>query len=207
MNIVIIDDHPVARRGLETLVNEAFRGATVVLVANGKDALAAVAVAPPSLIVCDLRIPGENVGLLCAQLLSTAPQARLVLFTAYPDLDAIRECLAAGAHGCLLKDTSETNIGRALRRIVAGDLVIEPRIAKGLAVAYSQALHGEPVQFTAREREVLKLLAEGLSNRGIAERLVLAESTVKGHVSSLRQKLDATSRLHAVVQADRLGLL
>ena len=88
-----------------------------------------------------------------------------------------------------------------------GTREIDPRIARGLAVEYSRTLRGESVQLTAREREVLKLLAEGLSNRAIADRLVLAESTVKGHVATLRQKLQATSRLHAVVQADRHGLL
>jgi DNA-binding NarL/FixJ family response regulator len=207
MKILVIDDHPVARRGLQALAEEAFQRTVVTPVSTGRQALAHAAEDPPDLIVLDLRMPGENAASLCQELLARAPAARLVVFTAYPELEEIRECLAAGAHGCLLKDASEPNVGRALMRIMAGDTIIEPRIAKGLAVAYTRALRGDGVQLTTREREVLKLLAEGLSNRAIAGKLILAESTVKGHVATLRQKLGASSRLHAVVQADRHGLL
>ena len=207
MKILVIDDHPVARRGLQALAEEAFDRPAVTTVASGRQALAQVVAEPPDLIVMDLRMPGERAPALCQELLTRAPRARLVVFTAYAELEEIRECLAAGAHGCLLKDASETNVGRALARIMAGDTIIEPRIAKGLAVAYSRALRGDAVQLTQRERDVLRLLAEGMSNKSIADRLVLAESTVKGHVATLRQKLGASSRLHAVVQADRHGLL
>ncbi|MFN8132184.1 MAG: response regulator transcription factor [Solirubrobacteraceae bacterium] len=207
MKILVIDDHPVARRGLQALAEHAFSDTVATQVATGKEALAQATADPPDLIVLDLRMPGENAPFLCAELLSRAPSARLVVFTAYGKLEEIRDCLAAGAHGCMLKDASESNIEKALVTIMAGGTVIDPRIARGLAVEYSRTLRGESVQLTAREREVLKLLAEGLSNRAIADRLVLAESTVKGHVATLRQKLQATSRLHAVVQADRHGLL
>jgi DNA-binding NarL/FixJ family response regulator len=207
MRILVIDDHPVARRGLQALAEEAFADTVVTPVASGRQALAHVVDEPPDLIVCDLRLPGEDAASLCRELLARAPEARFVVFTAYGELDEIRECLAAGAHGCLLKDASETNVGKVLVRIMAGDTIIEPRIAKGLAMAYSRELRGDTVQLTAREQEVLKLLAEGLSNKAIAEALFLAESTIKGHVAALRQKLAATSRLHAVVQADRHGLL
>ena len=207
MKILVIDDHPVARRGLQALAEQAFAATVATQVATGKHALAHATADPPDLIVLDLRMPGENAPNLCAQLLARAPSARLVVFTAYGKLEEIRACLAAGAHGCLLKDASEANIEKALVRIMAGETIIDPRIANGLAVEYSRALRGDTMQLTSREREVLKLLAEGLSNRAIADRLVLAESTVKGHVATLRQKLQATSRLHAVIQADRHGLL
>jgi len=207
MRVLIIDDHPVARRGLQVLVEQAFPGAAVTQVPSGRHALAEVDGQRPDLIFLDLRMPGENAAALCRELLARAPAARLVVFTAYGKLEEIRECLAAGAHGCLLKDASETNIERSLIQIMSGQEVIEPRIAKRLAVEYSRVLRGDAIQLTSREREVLNLLAQGLSNKSIAERLVLAESTVKGHVATLRQKLGATSRLHAVVQADRHGLL
>ena len=179
----------------------------MVQTASGREALAEARSAPPDLVVLDLRMPGESAAVVCRELLDCAPATRLVVFTAFAELDLIRECLAAGAHGCLLKDASETNIGKVLARIMAGDIIIDPRIAKSLAVEYSRALRGDTVQLTQRESDVLKLLAEGLSNRAIAERLVLAESTIKGHVATLRQKLHATSRLHAVVEADRQNLL
>jgi DNA-binding NarL/FixJ family response regulator len=207
MKIFVVDDHPVARRGLQALAEQAFAGAEVAQMASGREALEEARRDPPNLVVLDLRMPGESAAVVCRELLECAPAARLVVFTAFAELDLIRECLAAGAHGCLLKDASETNIGKVLARIVAGDIIIEPRIAKSLAVEYSRALRGDTVQLTQRESDVLKLLAEGLSNRAIAARLVLAESTIKGHVATLRHKLQATSRLHAVVEADRQGLL
>jgi two-component system nitrate/nitrite response regulator NarL len=207
MRVLIVDDHPVARRGLQALVQQAFAAADVIPVANGRQAMARAQEQAPDLIVLDLRIPGDDAPELCRELLACAPRSRLVIFTAYDDSEEIRQCLAAGAHGCLLKDASETNVERALHRLMDGETIIDPRIASRLAVAYSRALNGDAVSLTPREREVLRLLAEGLSNRAIAERLYLAESTVKGHVATLRSKLGATSRLHAVIQADRSGLL
>ena len=90
---------------------------------------------------------------------------------------------------------------------MAGETIIDPRIANRLALEYSLALRADARRLTTRERDVLRLLAEGLSNRAISAKMFLAESTVKGHVVALRKKLGATSRLHAVIEADRLGLL
>lgn len=205
--VLIVDDHPVARRGLQALAEQAIEVSVLAEAADGTKALSLAETMAPDLIVLDLRIPGEDPAVLCTQLLRRAPLARLVVLTAFDDRREIGECLAAGAHGCLLKDASEAGIGESLRRIMAGETVIDPRIAERLAQEYTQVLRGEKVRLTSREREVLRLLAEGLSNRAIAEMLNLAESTVKGHVAALLQKLSASSRLQAVVQADRAGLL
>lgn len=205
--VLIVDDHPVARRGLQALTEQALEVTGLAEAANGASAVSLAEAMEPDLIVLDLRIPEENAAAICKQLLRRAPRARVVVFTAFDDREEIRECLAAGAHGCLLKDTSEADVGDSLQRILAGETVIDPRIAERMALEYTRMLRGETVQLTPREREVLRLLAEGLSNRAIAERLSLAESTVKGYVATLRQKLGAASRLQAVVQADRAGLL
>ena len=207
MNILIVDDHPVARRGLQSLLADAFPEAQVVPLSNGRQALAYSGQNPPDLVVLDLRIPGDSAPAVCGALLERAPHAHVVILTAYDDSEELRLCLAAGAHGCLLKDTAEANFEKVLRRIVAGEVVIDPRIASRLALEYSRALRGDVAQLSGRERDVLRLLAVGLSNRAISERLFLAESTVKGHVAALRKKLGATSRLHAVIEANRLGLI
>lgn len=206
-SVLIVDDHPVARRGLRALIEQAMEVTGLAEAADGAGAMSVATTMAPDLIVLDLRIPDEDPAVLCGQLLGCAPRARLVVFTAFDDREKIKACLAAGANGCMLKDASEADVGESLRRIMAGETVIDSRIASRMALEYTQMLRGEAVQLTPREREVLRLLAQGLSNRSIATTLNLAESTVKGYVATLLQKLGADSRLQAVVQADRAGLL
>jgi DNA-binding NarL/FixJ family response regulator len=119
----------------------------------------------------------------------------------------LKECLTFGVTGCLLKDTSEMDLGAALRRLLAGEVVIDHRIADRLARALvqSQTARGKPL--TSREADVLEFLAQGASNRAIAGQLDLSEATVKGYVTTLFEKLGATSRLEAVVRAYETGLV
>jgi len=128
--------------------------------------------------------------------------------TAFDTSGEIRDCLTAGADGCLLKDTSETDMAAALRTATTGAPALDPRIAFQLA----RDLASEPPstrapRLSAREKQVLGLLAEGLSNRAIARKLGLSEATVKGHVSRLLDKLNVSSRLEAVVRATDAGLI
>lgn len=210
MRVLVVDDHPIARQGLTSIVHDAFRVERVVEVDNAKDALIAAKREAPGLVLLDLRIPGvPETAVLCTQLRLAAPEARIAIITAFDDADGIKRCFAAGADACLLKDTSMVDLREALQAVVAGKRVIDPRIAQTLASDHLRVLRGETatIALTQREREVLELLAEGCSNRLIAERLFLAETTVKGHVSSLLDKLNATSRLQAVIRASEHGLL
>lgn len=145
---------------------------------------------------------------LCVRMRATLPDARIVIVTAFDRSDEIRACLAAGADGCLLKDTSEVDITTALRTVLTGGCVIDPRIAFPLARELAgQRLPARSPQLTARERDVLHLLAEGCSNRAIARRLGLSEATVKGHVSNVLDKLHASSRLETLVRTSDAGLV
>ena len=210
MRVLIVDDHPIARRGLATIVQEAFRVEKLVEVDNAPDALIAAKRELPQLILLDLHIPGvPHTSVLCTQLRVAAPDARLAIITAFDEREAIKRCFAAGADACLLKDTTVFDLRDALQAVAAGRRVIDPRIAQTLASEHIHVLQGEPskIELTNREREVLRLLAEGCSNRLIAERLFIAETTVKGYVSNLLEKLHATSRLQAVIRAGERGLL
>jgi DNA-binding NarL/FixJ family response regulator len=145
---------------------------------------------------------------LCRQLRGLLPRARIVIVTAFDRLGEIEDCLAAGADGCLLKDTTDVDFTAALRTIRAGQTVIDPRIAQRLATdLLGRRSSSTDVHLTAREREVLHLIAEGCSNRAISERLQLSEATVKGYVSSLLYKLGVSSRLEALVRASDAGLI
>ncbi len=209
MRVLIIDDHPVARRGLRMIVSAAFDEVDYADAADATEALAQAADFGPDLLLLDLHLPGElATSALCTQLLEVVPTATIVIVTAFDSGAEIRDCLLAGATGCLLKDTAETDMAAALRAVMAGGTALDSRIAYRLA----RDLVREPEraatpELSSREKDVLELLAEGRSNRAIAIRLGLAEATVKGHVSRLLDKLNATSRLEAVVHASDAGLI
>ncbi len=214
MKVLIVDDHPVARRGLRMIVSEAFgeadcAEADCAEAADAATALDLAAMLRPDLLLLDMHMPGEvTAPTLCRRMRETLPGSTIVIVTAFDSSAEIRDCLVAGADGCLLKDTSETDMAAALRTAVTGGGVLDSRVAFQLArdLANESAHTGAP-HLSVREREVLHLLAEGRSNRAIARRLELSEATVKGHVSRLLDKLNASSSLEAVVRASDAGLI
>ena len=193
MKVLIVDDHPIARRGLRTVLRE---GLGVEDCAEAPDAMAALAIAPayrPDLVLLDMRIPGPlPAPELCRHLRAALPKTQIVLVTAFDNSSEIRDCLVAGADACLLKDTSEVDMTASLQAVIAGESVVDQRIAMRLArdLVDRPAVPAGP-RLTGRELDVLDLLAEGCSNRSIADRLHLSETTVKGYVSSLLEKLEA----------------
>ncbi len=206
--VLVVDDHPIARHGLRRLLEDAPRRFEVAEAADGPSALAQVRALKPDLVILDLQLPAtRNASTLCREIMQANPATRILICTAFEDADQIFECLANGARGCVLKDAEMTDFATALARIDAGETVIAPRIAERLAVRFTREMSGEEERLTKRERAVLALLGEGLSNREIAGRLYLSEHTVKGHVTSVLHKLGARSRLEAVVLATREGLL
>lgn len=210
LRLLLVDDHPLARQGLRVLVAGQHPDASVAEAANSAEALRLAATGTPDLILLDLHMPdSEPPSILCVKLLEAAPRTAIVLVTAFDQLNEIKACLAVGARGCLLKDIDEEGLADAMRRALAGERVLDPRIGQRLADEYVDALGSErpAIQLTPRERAVLLLLAEGESNRAIAANLHLAENTVKGYVAQLMEKLGASSRLQIVVYADRRGLL
>ena len=209
MKVLIADDHPVARRGLQMIVSEAFGDAQCAEATDAATALALAETLRPDLLLLDMHMPGGlDAPALCRMMREALPDIKIVIVTAFDSTGEIRDCLVAGADGCLLKDTSETDMAAALRTTVTGTPALDPRIAFQLArdLASGPALAQAP-HLTGREREVLRLLAEGRSNRAIARQLGLSEATVKGHVSRLLDKLNASSRLEAVVRATDTGLI
>lgn len=209
MKILIADDHPVARRGLRMIVSEAFGETHCAEATDAATALALAETFRPDLLLLDMHMPGEpTAAAMCRNMRQALPESKIVIVTAFDSSSEIRDCLIAGADGCLLKDTSETDMAAALRTTVTGAPALDPRIAFQLA----RDLISEPTRTVAphlsgREQEVLRLLAQGRSNRAIARQLGLSEATVKGHVSRLLDKLSASSRLEAVVRATDTGLI
>jgi DNA-binding NarL/FixJ family response regulator len=209
VKVLIVDDHPIARRGLQMVVSAAFGVGECAEADNDATALTIAASVHPDLVLLDMHMPGEVAAhVLCSRMRELVPDARIVIVTAFDASGEIRDCLAAGADGCILKDTSESDMAAALCSVVSGGVVLDPQIAFLLAKdMVSEVGHRGTPRLSSREWDVLRLLAEGRSNRAIARRLELSEATVKGHVSSLLDKLNASSRLEAVVRASDAGLI
>lgn len=209
MQVLIADDHPIARRGLGTIVTQALPVDELHEAGGSADALALARTHRPELIITDMHMPGSLPAReLCAQLRALLPSSAIVLVTAFERAAEIRDCLKAGATACLLKDTAAEDLAGSLRAVVRGQVVIDPRIAQQMAVELATTPRSTAmVHLTSREREVLHCLADGRSNRQIAAQLMITEATVKGYVSTLLEKLKAESRLHVVVLASKAGLL
>ena len=210
VKVLVVDDHPLARRGVASLLAEAFPSLELREAGTTSEAITIAAGFQPNLVVLDLRMPDPpGPGATCAVLKQRNRHGYIVILTAFAEMDLIRQCLAAGADGVLLKDAEPDDLVRRLRHLAAGTREIDPRVAQSLAVDMMSALRGENQQviLSPREREVLDLLAEGCSNKQIAGRLFVAETTVKGYVASLLDKLGVDSRLQAVVRAAQRGLI
>lgn len=207
MQALVIDDHPLARCGVATILERG--GLPPALQAD--DSASALTIAReqrPDVVVMDLHLPESLPPReLCQQLKAILPDVPILLLTAGGRTEDIRACFEAGANGCLTKDSAEQDLIDAINGVVSGKTVIDPRTAQRLAVAVVSGGSDRGPHLTGREAEVLHLLAEGRSNRRIADGLCLSEATVKGHVSALLDKLDATSRLEAVVVAKDAGLI
>jgi two-component system response regulator DevR len=210
VKVLVVDDHPLARRGVASLVAEAFPDHVLQEAGTTSEAITVATWFQPNLVVLDLRTPDPpGPAAACAILKERNRNGHIVILTAFAELDLIKQCLASGADGVLLKDAEPDDLIKRLRHLVAGTRVIDPRVAEALAADFVSLLRGQADQvvLSPREREVLDLLAEGCSNRQIAGRLFIAETTVKGYVATLLEKLQVDSRLQAVIRAAQRGLL
>lgn len=208
IRLLIVDDHPVVRNGIAFSLL-AFSDLEVIAQASsGEEALRACAEADPApdVIVMDLMMPGMG-GIAAIQALrAAAPQSQIITLTSFYDGALVEEALRAGSIGYLLKDTSVEELSRAIRQARRGTPVLAPAAAQALAHAVSRRPPPLGQDLTEREREVLRLLAEGMTNQQIAELLVITTATVKFHTRSIRNKLGAATRTEMVVLALRNNL-
>lgn len=204
--ILIADDHPIVRDGLRAVLSTQADFAVVGEAETGAQAVAQVVALQPDLLLLDLEMPqGDGVDTL-KHLARVNSPVRSIIFTAFDTDDRIVEAVRAGAKGYLLKGAPRAELFNAIRVVSAGGSLLQPIIASKLIDRLTQP--ADMVELlTAREREVLTLIAQGLPNKEIAERLVITERTVKFHVSAIMGKLGATNRTEAVALARQQGLL
>ncbi|BCX04002.1 MAG: DNA-binding response regulator [Candidatus Roseilinea sp.] len=214
IRILIVDDQRLMREGLRMLLEMEEDFEVVGEAADGQAALDACAQLAPDIVLMDIRMPGMDGVEATRRLLQRNPSARVIILTTFDDDQYVFEGLRAGALGYLLKDLSGEELARAIRTVAHGGALIEPSIARKvfaefarLAPAARDVNQGLAEPLSEREIEVLKLIAAGLSNREIAQRLFLAEGTVKNYVTSVLGKIGAHDRTQAALRGRELGLI
>jgi DNA-binding NarL/FixJ family response regulator len=211
IRVLIADDQALMRRGL-ALVLEAQPDMTVTEAADGHEALALCRRERPDVALLDIRMPKLDGLEVARRLLTEAQPVRVVMLTTF-DLDSyLYEALKLGVSGFFLKDDPPEQLVAGIRAVVAGASLLAPSLTRRVVEAYVQrpapgAVADELAPLTPREREVLGLLAQGLTNAEIAGRLVLGEATVKSHVGSILTKLRLRDRTQAVIAAYESGLV
>ncbi|MFN2544869.1 MAG: response regulator [Actinomycetota bacterium] len=198
IGLFVVDDHEMVRRGLRDLAAEEPDIEVVGEWPRAQGAVEEIDRVQPDLALLDLRLPDGDGVELCREIRSRIPSVRCLMFTAHADDEALLRSIMAGAGGYLLKQGSSDDLVEGIRTIAAGGSLIDPAAAESMVGALLQSPEtGQPL--SAQQERVLELIVEGLTNREIAERLGLAEKTVKNYVSAVLDKLDVRSRTQAAV--------
>lgn len=204
IRVLIADDHPLFREGVAHSLAAEPDFEVVGEVADGVQALALAQELVPDVVLLDIAMPGPG-GLAAArQIAASCPATRIVMLTVSEHEDDLLAAFKAGARAYVLKGVSARELSRVVRAVVAGDVYVSPSLAARILVEHQHGGTPDPLeQLTVRERDVLMLLAEGLTNREIGARLHLAEKTIKGYMSNVLQKLHVRSRVEAALVATR----
>ena len=207
IRVFLLDDHEVVRRGLIDLLEDSDDIEVVGEAGLARDALARIPALRPDVAILDGRLSDGSGIEVCRQVRSIDPSIRALILTSYDDDEALFAAMLAGASGYVLKQISGTDLVDGIRRVAAGESLIDPSLALRLVegVRRGDSEPEELSRLTEQERKVLALVAEGLTNRQIGERLFLAEKTVKNYVSSILSKLGLERRTQAAVLAARLS--
>jgi DNA-binding NarL/FixJ family response regulator len=212
IRVLVVDDHGVVRRGMQSYLDTLDDIVCVGEAADGEQALDRVAALDaagrtPDVVMMDLVMPRMDGIEATAALKQRYPEIEAVAMTSFTELERIHAALEAGAAGYLLKDASAEAVATAIRAAHRGEVHLDPRVARHLTASLRSPRPDTVAALTAREREVLTLVARGLSNQQIAEELSISERTARTHVSSILTKLGLASRTQAALWAIREGVV
>ena len=201
---MVVDDHEIVRRGIVEYLDAIPSFSVVGEAGNGADAIENARDLRPSVVILDVRLGEDNGIEVCRDIKSDNPDIKVLMFTSFADGDALEAAIMAGATGYLLKRIALNELAEAIEAASQGESLMDPEAAEILQRRMEGGVSDELARLSPQERNVLKLIAEGLTNRQIAEELDLAEKTVKNYVSNLLRKLDMRRRSEAA--AYRAGL-
>jgi DNA-binding NarL/FixJ family response regulator len=214
IRIVLVDDQALFREGLKTLLSVQPAFVVAGEAANGEEAIQKVVSLRPDVVLMDLRMPVMDGVTATRRLHSLAPQVRVIVLTTFDDDESVFDGLRAGAVGFLLKDVSPAKLYEAIQAAARGESILQPSIAAKVIAEFSRLANQAPASqgalvepLSEREIEVLHQVATGASNREIAADLVIAEGTVKNHLTNILRKLEVADRAQAVLKARQLGII
>lgn len=201
IRILICDDHPVVREGLVTMLTRQNDIRVIGEAKDGEEACQLYDKLLPDILLMDLRMPKKDGLEVIAELMSRTPSPRIVVMTTYEATEDIRLALTAGAKGYMLKDAESPQVCDCVRRVFAGESVLPPAVATKLVDSLAQP------ELSERELRILKQLCTGKSNKEIAQKLYISESTVKHYAKSVFKKLGAVCRSEAIAKGVKRGLI
>ncbi len=203
VRVLVVDDHPIVLDG----VTLALRSTSWLQIAGyartGREAIRAVGIYRPDVVLLDLRLPDMLGPEAVRAMLAFHPEAKVIVFTAYPNHSALEAALAAGAHAVVMKDSERSDLVDIISRVVAGERVVNADTDPSAAIGRKLREHG----LTRREYEILRRVAMGETNPEIAAALGLARNTVKTYLQRSMEKLGARNRIEALARANQLGIL
>lgn len=201
IRVLIVDDHPVVRAGLTSMLGTQAELQVIGSASSGEEALEMIRRSTPDVVLLDLRMPGLNGIEMLLAAKKSGSQARAIILTSYETDEDIYRAVQAGAQGYLLKDTPLKEMLEAIRTVRAGKRYIPRQIAQRLAERMMRA------NLTAREIEILKMLAKGPTNKQIGHALGISDYTVRNHVNSIIEKLEVSDRTEAATTAIQRGII
>jgi NarL family two-component system response regulator LiaR len=208
IRILIVDDHAFIRKGVRAFLDEIEDIEVVGEASDGKDAIAKSKALQPNVILMDLVMPHMDGVEATSQITTQQEKVRVIALTSFATDDKIFPAIKSGAMGYILKDSEPEELVDAIRKVYLGEPSLDPDIARKVLQEISHPSKGQPTPdpLTEREEEVLRLVAKGMSNQDIAKQMVIAEVTVRTHVSNILSKLHLANRVQATLYALREGL-
>jgi NarL family two-component system response regulator LiaR len=209
IRVLVVDDHAIVRKGICALLATEANIDVAGEAADGREAVELAGLLQPDVILMDLVMPEMDGVEAIAQINDRQPEVRILVLTSFSTVDKVLPAIRAGALGYLLKDSGPQELVRAIEQVYAGNSSLHPAIARKLLEEISQPSRqgADSESLTDRETTVLKLVAQGYSNRDIADELTVSEATVRTHVSHILAKLELSSRTQAALYALRRGIV
>jgi DNA-binding NarL/FixJ family response regulator len=202
ITVLIVDDHEVVREGLRLSLSRAPHIRVIGEAGDGESAIGLVERRKPDVVIMDVRMPGMDGLAATKEIMKQTPDAAVLIFTAFSERSLLARGLESGAKGYILKEAPHETLVRAIERIAKGEGYVDPALMPAFLSGKDQA-----DMLTPREREILQLLADGMSNADVASKLFISQETVKSHVRHILSKLEADTRTHAVAIALRESII